>query len=81
MGRRGYPAEFRRKVLDLLADGKYGVDLGVESCYLIGAEEALDAHPAVLGDDLQDLLDSGRRVDVAEFGAVGGFHGHAFQNS
>ncbi len=22
MGRRGYPAEFRRKVLDLLADGK-----------------------------------------------------------
>ena len=27
MGRRGYPAEFRRKVLDLLASGRHVTDL------------------------------------------------------
>ena len=48
MGRRGYPAEFRRKVLDLLADGKsvasvaHDLDISDQTIYSWRRQDRID---------------------------------------
>ena len=48
MGRRGYPAEFRRKVLDLLAEGKsvasvaHDLDLSDQTIYSWRRQDRID---------------------------------------
>lgn len=48
MGRRGYPAEFRRKVLDLLADGKsvasvaHDLDISDQTIYTWRRQDRID---------------------------------------
>jgi len=48
MGRRGYPAEFRRKVLDLLADGRsvasvaHDLDISDQTIYSWRRQDRID---------------------------------------
>jgi len=74
MGRRGYPAEFRRRVLDLLASGRrvtdLARDLGISSqtIYLWRYQEQIDRGeiPGLLSVERAELASAKRRIRELE---------------
>ena len=74
MGRRGYPAEFRRRVLDLLASGRRVVDvardLGVsdQTVYSWRHQERIDAglEAGLTSAERAELMAARRRIRELE---------------
>ena len=74
MGRRGYPPEFRRRVLDLLASGRRATDLardlGVSSqtIYLWRAQDRIDRGlvPGLSSGERAELSAARRRIRELE---------------
>jgi transposase len=71
---RGYPPEFRRKVLDLIASGRKVADvareLGVsgQTIYNWRNQDLIDRgeRPALRSEDLSELLAARRRIAALE---------------
>jgi transposase len=74
MGRRGYPPEFRRKVLDLVASGRritdLARDLGVtnQTIYSWRRQEAIDRGlvPGLTSVEREELAAARRRIHELE---------------
>ena len=74
MGRRGYPPEFRRRVLDLLAAGRrvtdLARDLGVsdQTIYIWRRQEAIDRGlvPGLTSAERTELAGAKRRIHELE---------------
>jgi len=74
MGRRGYPPEFRRRVLDLLAAGRrvadLARDLGVtnQTIYAWRRQEAIDRGlvPGLTSVEREELAAANRRIRELE---------------
>jgi len=74
MGRRGYPPEFRRKVLDLIAAGRsvadVARDLGIsdQSIYLWRRQDRIDRGlvPGLTSTEKAELLAAKRRIAQLE---------------
>lgn len=74
MGRRGYPPEFRRRVLDLLASGRrvadLARDLGVsdQTIYLWRAQDRIDRGlvPGLTSAERAELTAAKRRIRELE---------------
>jgi len=74
MGRRGYPPEFRRRVLDLLAAGRrvadLARDLGVtnQTIYAWRRQEAIDRGlvPGLTSVEREELAAANRRIKELE---------------
>jgi transposase len=74
MGRRGYPAEFRRKVLDLLADGKsvasieHDLDISDQTIYGWRRQDRIDRglQPGLSTDENAELAKAKKRIAELE---------------
>jgi len=70
MGRRGYPAEFRRKVLDLLADGKsvasiaHDLEISDQTIYSWRRQDRIDRglQPGLSTAENAELAKANRRI-------------------
>ena len=74
MGRRGYPPEFRRKVLDLVEAGRsvtdVARDLGIsdQSIYTWRRQDSIDRglEPGLTGSEKSELTEAKRRITELE---------------
>ncbi len=74
MGRRGYPAEFRRKVLDLLADGKsvasvaHDLDISDQTIYSWRRQDRIDRglQPGLKTEENAELAKAKKRITELE---------------
>ena len=66
MGRKGYPPELRRKVLDLVAAGRPVVDVARD----LGSQRAVDLHLATAGPDRQGTAAGPEQREKAELTAA-----------
>ncbi len=70
MGQRGYPAEFRRKVLDLLADGKsvasvaHDLDISGQTIYTWRRQDRIDRglQPGLTTAENAELAKAKKRI-------------------
>jgi transposase-like protein len=74
MGRRGYPAEFRRKVLDLLAEGRsvasvaHDLDVSDQTIYTWRKQDRIDRglEAGLTSAEKTELAASNRRIAELE---------------
>lgn len=74
MGRRGYPPEFRRKVLDLLEEGRtvaqvaYDLDISEQSIYTWRRQDRIDKGlvPGLTGKEKSELTAANKRIAELE---------------
>ncbi len=74
MGRRGYPAELRRKVLDLLADGKsvasvaHDLDISDQTIYSWRRQDRIDRglQPGLKTEENAELAKAKKRITELE---------------
>ena len=74
MGRRGYPAEFRRKVLDLLAEGKsvasiaHDLDISDQTIYSWRRQDRIDRglQPGLKTAENAELTKAKQRITELE---------------
>ena len=88
MARRGYPADFRRRVVGLVESGRkvseIAAELGVsQQTIYVGRRQAqsVDATSSVLpqnpGDDADETDETTRAIGVAETGTLGAMEARA----
>lgn len=74
MGRRGYPPEFRRKVLDLLEEGRsvaqvaHDLDISEQSIYTWRRQDRIDKGlvPGLTSKEKSELATANRRIAELE---------------